>query len=66
MPAKNTRAVVLYLTPDQIAVLDQLADADRSAYIRALVAQDAEQRGLEWPEHYGRGEYPRQAESEGA
>lgn len=59
-PRKNTVLVSTNLTPEQRDILRQLAgDEGQAAYIRRLIAQDAARRGVEWPDHPGRGQYPR-------
>lgn len=64
MPRKNTHLASTNLTPEQREILKALAgDEGQAAYIRRLIAQDAAQRGVDWPEHYGRGQYPRDTES---
>jgi len=61
MPRKNTHLVSTNLTPEQRKVLKHLASGEgQAAYLRRLIAEDAARRGMTWPEHYGRGQYPRE------
>ena len=60
MPRKNTVLVSTNLTPEQREVLKILAGKKgQAAYIRDLIAQEAQKRGLEWPKSLDRGKYPR-------
>ena len=60
MPRKNTVLVSTNLTPEQREVVRLLAGAEeQAAYLRRLIAEDAQQRGVAWPDHPGRGKYER-------
>ena len=62
MPRTNVKPANTNLTPEQYDTLRQLAalaGLGLAAYLRHLIAQDAAARGIEWPEHYGRGKHPR-------
>lgn len=61
MPAKNKRLVTFHLSIGEKRAFDFLAGGNRSVYIRRLIAQDAERRGVDWPDETSdtRGQYPR-------
>lgn len=53
MRRKDDKPLLIPLSPEQHAlVLDTLAKGDLSVnrYIRRLLAEDAQRRGLDWPE----------------
>jgi hypothetical protein len=60
MPRKNVFSVNTNLTKEQRDALQWLIDDEPIAvYLRRLIAEDAKRRGLHWPDHPGRGRYPR-------
>ena len=63
MPRKHTVRLTVNLTPKQKEILGQLAETagvSMSAYTLSLIEAEANAAGMQWPQHYGRGKYPRQ------
>lgn len=59
-PRKKTTSLNTNVTPEQVSVAKQLAGTEGiAAYLRRLIAEDAERRGVEWPDHPGRGKHER-------
>jgi hypothetical protein len=55
------KLVTFHLSPAEKRAFDNLAGGNRSEYLRRLIRNDAEQRGIDWPDelHDTRGRYNR-------
>ncbi len=66
MPRKTTTSLNTNVTPEQVAIVRRLAGPDGiAAYLRRLIAEDAQRRGVTWPDHPGRGKYERKPTAPG-
>ena len=60
MARKNTQSANTNLTNEQYRILHQLAEEEGiAAYLRRLIAQDAQKQGVSWPVLTPRGKYDR-------
>lgn len=60
MPTKNLKPIKVYLTPEQIAIInDQPGIQGRSHKMVELLGEAITTRGGTWPKRTPRGKYPR-------